>query len=104
MGRASDRIYPHATHERHVEHESAVANCKPRDVVPPSLDRQHETTLAREVHACDDVPSAEAARNEGGPAVDHCVPSRAGIFVARMTWKQKVAAKAVSKMLNLVRP
>jgi hypothetical protein len=45
------RVHPHATHERHVEHQSAVRRGQTRDVVAPALDAQHKPVLAKSTQA-----------------------------------------------------
>ena len=54
-----------------VDHDPVVAGAEPGDAVPAAADRDDEVALAREVDSRDDVGGVGAARDQGGPAVDH---------------------------------
>ena len=88
------RVHPDAAHQRHVEHQRAVADREAGDVVAAALDREQEAVLARERDAGDDVGHAEAARDRRRPAVDHRVPDRARRLVARRARTLHRAAQA----------
>src|SRR5262245_26605274 len=71
---AARRTNAHAAPQAHVNHQAAVTERGPCDVVTAAADRQRQTVLAREVHAGDDVRIAAHPRDQGGPLRDHRVP------------------------------
>jgi hypothetical protein len=93
-GYPASRIYPHAAHQRHVQHQRAVGRGQAGDVVPPALDAQQQVVLARELHAGNHVGSAQAAGDRGGVLVDHCVPHGPGFLVADIAGEDHRAPQA----------
>src|SRR5262249_29222919 len=81
---AARRVNAHAAPQAHVDHQAAVTERGPRDVVTAAADRQRQTRLAREVHAGDAVRIAPPPRDQGGPLRDHHVPDRARLVVPRL--------------------
>lgn len=80
-------VHPYATHERHIEHQRAVSHSQACNVVSSALDAKKEVIFARELHARDHVRDAQAARDSGGPSVNHGVPDGAHVVVAGVTGK-----------------
>ena len=86
---ALGRIDPDAAHERHVEHQSALANGQPGDVVPTAFDRQLHAVLTRGIHARDDVRYAEAPCDQRRTPIDHRVPDGARLVESRIAGAQE---------------
>src|SRR5262249_60503223 len=68
---AARRTNAHAAPQAHIDHQAAVTERGPRDVVTAAADRQRQTVLARKVHAGDDVPIAAHPPPRGGRAPEH---------------------------------
>ena len=83
------RIDPDAAHERHVEHQSALADGESGDVVSAALDRQRDGVLTRGVDARDDVGDAEAPCDQRWTPIDHRVPDRARLVESRIAGPQE---------------
>ena len=98
--RFRDRIDSDGPHARHVEHDSAVANRVPRDVVPASPDRERQVVLLREADAGDDVTRARGADDHSGTAVDHRVPDRACRVVSILSWEIDGATYLAPKLVQ----
>nr|WP_287241011.1 hypothetical protein [Mesorhizobium sp.] len=65
---------PHAIHQRHVDHQAAVADGVARNIVASRADRNRQPLFAREIHRRLDIGRTPAARDESGTSVDHAVP------------------------------
>jgi hypothetical protein len=100
MGRALAWVNPHAAHERHIEHQAAIAHGKSRNIVTAALDGQAKAVLAREVHARHHVGHAEAACDERRPTVDHGVPDRTRLVVAGLAGEQDWTPQTRSEIFN----
>ncbi len=85
------RIDPDAAHERHVEHEPAVAHGKSCDVVSTAFDGQRQAVLARNVDTRHDVGHSETPDDQRRTPIDHCVPDRTRLVVGRLAWPQQGA-------------
>ena len=85
---APRRIDPDAAHQRHVEHQPAVADGQSGDVVAAALDRQRQAVLARGVDARDDVGDAETPDDQRRTPIDHRVPDRARLVELRLAGLQ----------------
>ena len=86
-------IHAHPAHPREVDHESAVTDRTPGDVVPPAAYRDEQMVRGGEADGSLHVGRAGASGDEGRPPVDHRVPDRAGVVVARVAGAQEGAAK-----------
>lgn len=98
--RARARIDANAAHRGQVDHQAAIADGAPGDVVPPAAHRDRQVMVAREIDRCDDVGSAGAAGDHAGMPVDHAVPDAAGRVVVRVAGAQQLAAQIVAKWLD----
>ena len=86
---ALGRIDPDAAHERHVEHQPALAHGQSGDVVSAAFDRQRNAVLTRGVDARDDVGHAEAPDDQRRTPIDHRVPDRARLVESRIAGPQE---------------
>ena len=75
-------VHTHAAPARAVDHERAVADREPGDVVAAAAHRDRPAALAREPHGGDDVRGRRAAHDRRGPAVDRRVPHGPRLVVA----------------------
>src|SRR5882672_2694588 len=79
------------THLRKVDQEPAFTDGIPGDVVAAGANRKQETMLACEPNRSNDVRSAPATDNSARVAVDHCIPDRACLIVARLVRQANIA-------------
>ena len=78
------RIDPDAAHEREVDHDAVVADCRPGDVVPAAAHRQGQVVLPGEVHGGDDIGRAGTHDDDERSLVDHSVPDAPRLVVVRV--------------------
>jgi hypothetical protein len=67
---------------RQVDHDRAVADRVPRDLVAAAANGDRKLVLAREAHGLDHVRRSGDAHHERRPAVDHAVPDAPCLVVA----------------------
>jgi len=94
------RIDVHAPHPGEVDHQTAVVDRIPGDVVAASLDRQQQIVLTREVHGVDDIRGAGALHDQRGPAIDQAVPDRARLVVAFVARGEHAPSNRCRQRLN----
>src|ERR1700730_387666 len=100
VSEGSARFYPCSTgtridsdgaHQRKVDQESAFTDSIPGDVVSAAANRKQKTMLAREPNRSNDVRGASATDNSARVAVDHRIPDRACLIVARVLRQANIA-------------
>ena len=94
---APRRIHIHGTHGREVDHQAAVGRRGAGHVVATAAHGQLETALARETHGGRHVGGVRAARDQGGPLVDHSVPDLPGLVVGRMVGRYDLAGETLGE-------
>src|SRR6185437_17172005 len=82
--RAANGIDPNAAHHRKIEQKTAFADGIAGNVVAAGAYREQDTMLARKGDSMHDVRGPSAAYHRTGIAVDHGIPDRAGLVVARL--------------------
>jgi hypothetical protein len=90
-GSAGSGIDTDGTHLRKVDQEPAFTDGIPGDVVAAAANRKQEAMLAREPNRSNDVRGASATDNSARVAVDHGIPDRACLIVARLARKANIA-------------
>ena len=83
-----------------IEHEPAVGERVAGDAVAASAHRDGEPLLARETDRDRDVLGARDADDAGRAPIDHPVPERARLVVARASGRQHVAAHVGAQSLE----
>jgi len=71
-----------ALHLGEIDHQAAIGDAAPGNVVSTTPDRDLQTRLARESHRSADVCDAAAPCDQRGPLVDEPIVDEAGGFVA----------------------
>ncbi|MDT4830473.1 hypothetical protein FQZ97_639380 [compost metagenome] len=89
--RATRWIDPDTSEQRHVDHEAALADRKPCDVVAAAAHGTQKPVLAREPDGLHDIDRAGAARHQARAAIDHRVPDLARLLVGRVLRGQHLA-------------
>ena len=102
VGDLSLWVHPDAAHERHVEHHRAVGRGQARDVVSSAFEAEQNIGFARELHAREHVGNAEAARDDGGPSIDHGVPDRSGLLKAHVARSEHRPPEALLQTVESV--
>ena len=92
-----DGIDPRTLHPGEINHQTAIAERVPGHTVAAAADRQLEALLPGEVDRRDHVGRTEAARNQGGPPVDHAVEDLAGRVVLGVSRPDQITAEAGAK-------
>jgi hypothetical protein len=72
-----------APHRRQVDHQAAVRDAEPEDAMTAAADADLEVALAGVADRLHHVVGARAPHDRRRPAVDHRVPHRPGLVIAR---------------------
>ena len=92
---ACARVDVDALHAREIDHEAAVAQRAPADVVAAAAHRDEEVVLAGEPHRGDHVRQPRAARDQPGMLVDAGVPDPPRLLVLGVAGANQPAAERV---------
>jgi hypothetical protein len=68
--------------------------------VTTALDARREVVLLRELQRHEDVRHAETAGDECRPPIDHGVPYRTRVFIARIAWEEKGTTKTRFQVID----
>jgi hypothetical protein len=97
---ALDGIDPNTLHCRQIDHQPAIADRVPGDVVAAAAHRHQQPVVPGEIDRPDHVRRAAAAGDQCRPPVDHAIPDPPRVVIAGIVRSQQRAAQRVSTHLN----
>jgi hypothetical protein len=101
--RAAHWIDPNASQQRHVDHEAALADRKPCDVVAAAAHGNEKPVLTREPNGLHDIDRTGATSHKTGATIDHRVPDLARLLVFRVIRSQHLAFECSLERLQDLR-
>lgn len=92
-GGARRRVDGDVTHERQVEHQTAIAGAQPSSAVAAAADGEEQILLAGEAHRGDHVGDAGTAGDQRRVFVDHAVVDASSNVVAEIPGLDQLTAQ-----------
>ncbi len=84
-------------HGREIEHQPAVADGIPADIVAAALDRGEQPMLGGKADRAGDIGGGPAAHDEARPAVDHGVPDGPRLVIAGIAGGDGIAVEPLAQ-------
>jgi hypothetical protein len=97
-GQPPGRVDRDPAHRGEVDHEAAVGDGMAEDAVPAAADADLQAGLPGGADGGGDVGDAGAAHDRGRVVVDHGVPDRAGLVVARLAGPEQLAVELPAEL------